>query len=117
MLRDMYQVTQATITKQQNTIDSLKTACSEMALNDSASAVIAPEIKVLFPEVQDIAVTRGIVSNIQNNELDTLNIALVKYSRTMSRQQNERFKSYLEARLKKRDITIVPTTVIGTSKH
>lgn len=117
MLRDMYQVTQATIAKQQNTIDSLKIACSEMALNDSASAVIAPEIKVLFPEVQDIAVTRGIVSDIQTNELDTLNIALVKYSRAMSRQQNERFKSYLEARLKKRDITIVPTTVIGVSKH
>lgn len=116
MLRDMYQVTQATIARQQTMIDSLKTACSEMALNDSASAVIAPEIKVLFPEVLDIAVTRGIVSNIQTDQLDTLNIALVKYSRAMSRQQNERFKSYLEARLRKRDITIVPTTVIGTTK-
>ncbi len=116
MLRDMYQVTQATIARQQTMIDSLKTACSEMALNDSASAIIAPEIKVLFPEVQDIAVTRGIVSNISTNELDTLNIALVKYSRAMSRQQSERFQSYLEARLRKRDITIVPTTVIGTTK-
>ncbi len=114
MLRDMYQVTQATISKQQVTIDSLKTACMEMALNDSASAVIAPEIKVLFPEVKDIAVTRGIVTNIQNNQLDTLNIALVQYSRTMSRQQNEKFKSYLEARLKKHNITIVPTTAIGS---
>ena len=114
MLRDMYQVTQATISRQQTTIDSLKTACAEMALNDSASAVIAPEIKVLFPEVKDIAVTRVIVSNIQNNKLDTLNIALVQYSHVMSRQQSDRFKAYLEARLKKRNITIVSTTAIGS---
>ncbi len=113
MLRDMYQVTQATITRQQNTIDSLKTACAEMALNDSASAVIAPEIKILFPEVKDIAVTRGIVSNISSNKLDTINLALVQYSKPMSRQQNEKFQAYLEARLKKHSITIVPTTAIG----
>ena len=58
--------------------------------------------------------TRGIVSNIQNNKLDTLNIALVQYSHAMSRQQSDRFKAYLEARLKKRNITIVSTTAIGS---
>lgn len=113
MLRDMYQVTQNTISRQQVTIDSLKSVCSELALNDSASAVIAPELKVLFPEVKDLAVTRGIVSNIATNKLDTLNIALVKYGAAMSRQQSTRFKDYLEARLKKKDIVIVSTNAIG----
>lgn len=107
MLRDMYQVTQNTITAQRETIDSLRTANAVMAGNDTISATIAPEIKVLFPEIKDIAVTRAIVSNTETRQLDTMNIALVNYHRTMSHTQSEKFRQYLQARLNKPSITIV----------
>ncbi len=111
MLRDMYQVTQNTINSQRETIDSLRTINAEMTLNDTIAARITPEIKVLFPEIGDIAITRAIVSNIDSMKLDTLNIALVSYSRPMGAPQNKKFKEYLEARLQKPEITIVPTPI------
>ena len=80
MLRDMYQVTQATISRQQAIIDSLKLRNAQISRNDSMGAIISPEIKVLFPQVKDIAVTRGIVSDIDTHRLDTLNLVLVNYS-------------------------------------
>ncbi len=107
MLRDMYQVTQNTINSQRETIDSLMAVNAETALNDTIAARISPEIKVLFPEISDIAITKAIVSNVDSIRLDTLNVALVRYTRPMGASQTKKFKEYLEARLQKRNITIV----------
>lgn len=117
MLRDMYQVTQATITRQQTTIDSLRNINAQIARNDSMGAVIAPELKVLFPQVRDIAVTRGIVSNVYDGKLDTVNLALVQYSAAMSSAQAKKFKEYLEARLQIKDINIVLSTSLPSKKR
>lgn len=112
MLRDMYQVTQATISRQQDVIDSLKVENALISRNDSMGAIIAPEIKVLFPQVKDIAVTRGIVSDIDTHRLDTLNLVLVNYATPMGAAQSRKFKEYLEARLDTRPITIVASSAV-----
>ncbi len=109
MLRDMYQVTQNTINIQRETIDSLRAVYADICRNDTMGATISPELKVLFPEVADIAITRAIVSNVNTRCLDTLNIALVHYSKPMNKGQGEKFLKYLEARLATKSIKIVPT--------
>lgn len=109
MLRDMYQVTQNTINTQRETIDSLRAINADICRNDTMGATISPELKVLFPEVADIAVTRAIVSNVETRRLDTLNVALVKYSKPMNQAQANKFHKYLEARLSTESIKIVPT--------
>ncbi len=113
MLRDMYQVTQSTINSQREMIDSLRAANAVMAANDTASAAISPELKVIFPEVSDIAVTRAIVSNVSTMKLDTLNVALVHYNRPMASSQRAKFREYLEARLSLKSVSIVSTNEIG----
>ena len=107
MLRDMYQVTQNTINSQREAIDSLRAVNAAICRNDTMGATISPELKVLFPEVADIAVTRAIVSNVSTGRLDTLDVALVSYSRRMTQAQSSKFKSYLEARLSTKAIKIV----------
>lgn len=109
MLRDMYQVTQNTINTQRETIDSLRAINADICRNDTMGATISPELKVLFPEVADIALTRAIVSNVDTRRLDTLNIALVRYSKPMNKTQSDKFLKYLEARLSTKSIKIVPT--------
>lgn len=109
MLRDMYQITQSTINSQRATIDSLRLVNAISSYNDTISASISPELRVLFPEVADIAVTRAIASNTATGQLDTLNIALVSYSRRMGNTQADKFRKYLEARLSLKSIKIVAT--------
>lgn len=111
MFRDMYQVTQNTINSQREMIDSLRALNAVTAGNDTIAAKISPEIKILFPEVRDIAITRAIVSNIETHSLDTLNVALVNYHKPMADAQLKKFKEYLEARLDKREITIVNSNI------
>lgn len=112
MLRDMYQVTQNTINQQRETIDSLRLIANAIQRNDTIGATISPEIKVLFPEVSDIAITRAIVSSVDERRLDTLDIALVSYNRAMSAAQTEKFKKYLQARLDKPKLTLIQTRSI-----
>ena len=117
MLRDMYQVTQNTINSQRETIDSLRLANAACARNDTIGGAIAPEIKVLFPEVADIAVTRAIVSNISTARLDTMNVVLVNYRRNMNASTAEKFRKYLEARLGVKSISIVPSDKLGATHN
>lgn len=116
MVRDIYQVTQNTINAQRQEIDSLRAVTDVIARNDTIGATISPEIKVLFPQVRDIAVTRSIVSNVDTRILDTLNVALVQYRSPISRAQEEKLKEYLQARLGYSNIDIVSSTALS-KKH
>lgn len=116
MLRDMYQVTQNTINSQRETIDSLRFVNAQVARNDTISSAIAPELKVIFPEVADIAITRAIVSNVSSHETDTMNLALVRYRSPMSTSKITKFNEYLKARLGLKSITIVSSDKIRVAE-
>ncbi len=111
MLKEMYQISENTINSQREIIDSLSAVNAQMVVNDTLAARIAPEIKILFPEVSDIAVTRAIISNVDTRSLDTANVVLVNYKRPMANAQSQKFKEYLEARLDRNNISIVTTSV------
>ena len=112
----MYQVTQATISRQQETIDSLRALNIDRQRADSMSARISPELRVLFPQVRDIAIVRSVVSDVQTARLDTINMVLVQYSSAMNASSSKKFKDYLEARLSTSPLTIVSTNELSSNK-
>ncbi|MCM1505287.1 MAG: DUF389 domain-containing protein [Muribaculum sp.] len=117
MLRDMYQVTQATINSQRARIDSLMAICTNYRRADSLSAQVTPELKVIFPQIRDIAVMKGVVSNVPTGRLDTVNIVLVQYSERMNTAAVEKFRKYMEARLSTKPLTIVSTNELSDSRN
>ncbi len=111
MLRDMYLMTQQTITRQQTTIDSLRQVAANTRRADSIALHISPEIKVLFPQIKYLAFSRNVVSAVDNATLaDTIAVALIQYSAPMSQADDKKLKEYLEARLNLKNITLVSTT-------
>lgn len=108
MLSNMYAMTQQKITEQQQEIDSLKTRMAAVAAADSMSATIAPEVKVLFPKVKELAITHAVVCNLADSaRLDTLNLVLVDYSRPMTGVEATKFREYLQARLRLNSCTVI----------
>lgn len=110
-MRDIYLMAQSTITSQQQQIDSLRQVVANADRTMASGAQLAPEIKVLFPQVKDIAVSRNVFADVSQGTLDTANVALVHYSSPMPAAQRTKFKKYLQARLKLNDIDIVETTL------
>lgn len=104
---DIYQLTQATITRQNSEIDSLREVAREAAQARSIATTIIPELRVLFPQIKDIAVSQPVFARAGSEQPDTVNVALVSYSAPLPSGQAEKFREYLMARLSLPSITIV----------
>ncbi|MBD5308540.1 MAG: TIGR00341 family protein [Bacteroides sp.] len=115
-LREIYQITGATISRQQHTIDSLKSVITLWKKHQSGGIELAPEIKVLFPHVRDLSVGPAIFADIHslsgkhNLRSDTVSVALVSLTKPMDKEESERFAEYLKARLGLQKIEIIETS-------
>lgn len=98
-MSDIYELARTSISSQQATIDSLRAVIASIKVNDTISGRIAPEVKVLFPQVEEIAVTKAFFGNITTGKLDTINTVLVKYNAPLPATKRTEFSRYLEARL------------------
>ena len=74
---------------------------------------LAPEIKVLFPHVDDIALSRNVFSSINSNKVDTVNLAIVKLNGFMTPQDTHKLEEYLEVRSGVKPIKIVRSEELG----
>lgn len=104
-LNKIYQTAQSTIEQQQMDIDSLRAVISA-SLND-AGRQLAPEMKVVFPEVAELSVGRTLMTTMATDQTDTLTVAMVSSPGALGAETRRRLKEYLEARLKINDITII----------
>ena len=105
---DIYRIAQNTITRQQSTIDSLRNIIT--AVNESAEAApeMAPEIKVVFPFVQRIGISRTVFSNIADSgRVDTSNVALVQLKKPLTAAERTKLARYIEARMGIKNVEIV----------
>ena len=110
----IYQTAQSTIMAQQQQIDSLRAVLKLSESNDGQ--LVAPELNIVFPDVVDISVSRNVFTAVETNTTDTVNVALIHFSRHITADQRIRLKEYLEARLKLKDIEIVTIPAIKNEK-
>ena len=108
MFQDIYKDNQQQIALLNKKVDSLRTVVSRYQQYDTIGVAISPEIKVLFPLVENIAVTKSVFSSVETGKLDTMTLAVVRYAKPMSKAEQSRFVRWLEARLAVKSIKIVP---------
>lgn len=106
-LRDIYQLTQASLAQKQATIDSLRSVVATSNKADSVAATLIPELRVIFPQVADIAIARPVMASADTTSLDTINVALIKFSAPLNTARRNELAAYLAARLRLRDVQIV----------
>lgn len=107
-LKDIYQISQATIADKQQKIDSLSHLLKEYHKELSGAVTVSPELKVVFPWIQEIAITRSVVASPQTEKKDTLNLALVStQDHNMTSSEETKLTEYLKARLKLRQLKTV----------
>ena len=108
MLGDIYAMTQQNAERQQQRIDSLTRCLADVEAADSISSTIAPEVRVLFPQVERLAVTRAVIASVEGTARpDTASIVLVNYTKPLSATEAKKFREYLQARLRARSLQIV----------
>ncbi|MDE6854683.1 MAG: DUF389 domain-containing protein [Muribaculaceae bacterium] len=105
---DIFRLAQNTITRQQSTIDSLRSVIANNATTQEASISISPELKVIFPTVSEIGIARTVFTMPADTaHSDTATVAMVKTSKPLSKPEHEKLEKYLEARLGSKRVRVV----------
>lgn len=104
---EVYNAAQSAITARQATIDSLRNVLATQQYRDTIGAAMAPELKVVFPDVCDIAISRNVVCNVTTGSLDTVEMALVRFTKAPSQPERLKLKQYIEARIGARDVNLI----------
>ncbi len=108
--KELYDIAQAALSRKQIEVDSLRSVLAMQSRRDTIVGSIVPEIKVLFPQVEDIAVSRMVSGNVATGRLDTVEVAVVKYAMPMPMSRREELKRYLEVRLQVKGLQLVTDT-------
>lgn len=111
-MKNVFTLAQSTIMSQQRQIDSLNRVISQSGRD--AGATVAPELEIVFPDVEDIAISRSLFSVVKTGQIDTVNLALVRFTKPMPEATKKKLREYLETRLKTNNIEIV---TIPSQKH
>lgn len=65
---------------------------------------LAPEVKVLFPSVRNIAFARMVATSTRYAQQDTVNMIFVNAPKGMTEQERTKLKEYVGVRLSKKDL-------------
>lgn len=98
MFNEIYADNQKRIARQGEQIDSLKAVLARESEFERLSTQLAPEIKILFPKVKDIALSRNVFCTIKSGKTDTVNLAIVRLNGMMSNTEKKKLTEYLEVR-------------------
>lgn len=101
-----YKLMQSEISNRQNTIDSLRMIVNSHKLFSDESVRIAPEVKVIFPSIKDIALSHMVTTNIDQSRNDTVNMVFVNAPAGLSGQDAEKLSNYVGVRLNRKNIHV-----------
>lgn len=107
VLQDFYKLNQEKATRQETELIRLKTKLNTYAAYDTLSTEITPEIKVLFPYVKNIALSKIVTNEIESLKRDTLTVAITSFYQKPSQEEEERFKAWLGTRLKVQKLQLI----------
>lgn len=107
-LADVYSLAQSTIARKQYQIDSLNVLLRDDRTNANAALSVAPEIHVVFPNVQRLGIATTLVADpTDTSRVDTVNFAMVRTAHHLSHEERNRLAEYIGARLRLKSVQII----------
>lgn len=105
-MTQLYTVMQQEITGRDNEIDSLKSVLALRNDFSDMSVKIAPEIKVLFPQIHDLALSNMVLANVMTHDNDTVNMVFIRSSEDLTSEQRHKLAEYVSVRLNRHDVHV-----------
>lgn len=99
-----YQMMQSEIASRQNTIDSLKAIVALHEQFSDESVRVTPEVRVLFPNVKDIALSQMVASAVDYNSVDTVSMVFVNAPAGLTAADRKKLVNYIGVRMNKKNI-------------
>ena len=107
---EFYSMAQEELLQKQTVIDSLREVIKGNSWFNEQSSALAPEIRVLFPSIKDIALSQMVVTSLDTVRPDTVSMVFVKSSSVLSEKDRQKMIEFLRVRFKddKLGLTVNP---------
>ena len=99
VMEDFYKKSEERLQEQKQQIAALTSDLEKYHKFDALSVTLAPELKVLYPEVKSIALSHAIEQQVDSLQADTLTFAIVQLSKQPKPAEREKMTQWLKARL------------------
>ena len=106
ILQDFYKHNQNKVLRQENEI-RLRAQLNSYSNYDSLGLKITPEIKILFPKVETIGLSKMIRNRIATSQSDTLTVAILSYTQRLTPEEKQQLHAWLTTRLNVGKLEIV----------
>ena len=131
-INQLYAVMQREMLQRQNYIDSLENVLTVRSGFSDEAVKLAPEVKILFPQIEDIALSNMVLAGVDRAATDTVNMVFVRVNDEMSTEQCQKLTQYIGTRLNRTNVhvsvnphlfpwpsldTIAPTGAVPSTVH
>lgn len=103
----VYQMLQNELARKNAEVDSLYGIIKNNSEFTQITSDLIPELKIIFPSLQDLAVGSILIARDANEKSDTANIVYVKSGITLTNKEKKQMSDLIELRLKKKNIHII----------
>ena len=98
VMEDFYKNSEKQLASQQATLDSLNRILPDFTGSNLMNERMGQGIKVLFPYVKTISVSKSLQLNVDSIRMDTVTFAFVDCNKQPSKQEREKMMEWLRAR-------------------
>ena len=98
VMEDFYKNSEKRLISQQAALDSLNRLLPDFTGSNLMNEKMGQEIKVLFPCIKAISVSKSLRLRVDSLRMDTLTYAFIDCDRTLSKQEKEKMLEWLRAR-------------------
>lgn len=98
VMEDFYKNSEKRLASQQAALDSLNWILPDFTGSNLMNETMKQEIKVLFPTIKTISVSKSLLLNVDSTRMDTFTFAFVDCKKQLSKQEQEKMLEWLRAR-------------------
>ena len=107
IIEDFYKNSEKRLLEQQNKIHELEDELKVYAAYNAVDKKIIPELKVLYPSAETIAMAKTVELSVDSTRMDTLTLVLMKFAKHPSEKEQEKITEWLKARVGAKKLKLV----------
>lgn len=105
-LDQVYNILQQQLSVRENVIDSLKDVLGASRRFYREGMELAPEVRVIFPNIKDIALSKMLATSLTSEKADTVNMLFVYAPTGLSKKDKEKLEEFLALRLNEQKVFV-----------
>lgn len=107
LMKDLYKNSEEVLQIQALQIDSLKRDLNRYHSYGQLTSELKPELKVLFPFVEEVSCSHTYLMNVDNSKTDTVLLVYLKSKEKVREAEEKKIKEWLAARVESKKIKLI----------